>query len=95
MREFEAVKPNIHRSSSNLIHHYTITCIFLVNPFPNIPFCDRSKFKEAVDDDWNVAIKGFYDTDCIENIVGKGEIAHLINFTFSHNVFLKFVSSIF
>ena len=28
------------------------------------------------DDNWNVAIKGFLDTDCIENIVEKGEIAH-------------------
>ena len=33
------------------------------------------KFKEAADNNWNVAIKGFYDTDCLENIVGKGEIA--------------------
>ena len=28
----------------------------------------------------NVAIKGFQDTDCIENIVEKGEIAHLEQF---------------
>ena len=57
-----------------------------VNPFPNTPFWDRSKFKEATDDNRNAAIKGFQDTDSIENIVEKGEIAHL---TFFHNVFLK------
>ena len=26
--------------------------------FLNKPFCDRPKFKEAADDNWNVAIKG-------------------------------------
>ena len=31
----------------------------LVNPFPNTPFWDRPKFKEAADDNWNVVIKGF------------------------------------
>ena len=30
-----------------------------VNPFTNTPFWDRPKFKEAADDNWNVAIKGF------------------------------------
>ena len=30
-----------------------------LNPFPNTPFWDRPKFKEAADDDWNVAIKEF------------------------------------
>ena len=29
------------------------------NPFPNTPFWDCPKFKEAADDNWNVAIKGF------------------------------------
>ena len=61
----------------------------LLYPFLNTPSWDRPKFKEAADDKWNVAIKGFYDTDCIENIVEKGDIAHLSNFTFFHNVFLK------
>ena len=47
-----------------------------INPFPDTPFWDRSKFREAADDNWNVAMKGFLDTDCIENIDDKGEIAH-------------------
>ena len=40
-------------------------------------------------------VKGFQDADCIENtcIVEKGKIAHLSNFTFFHNVFLKLFSS--
>ena len=29
------------------------------NPFPNTPFGDRPKFKEAADDICNVPIKGF------------------------------------
>ena len=36
--------------------------------------------KEAADDNKNVAIKGFYDTDYMENIVEKGEIAHFEQF---------------
>ena len=51
-----------------------------INPFPNIQFLDCPKFKEAADDNWNVAIKGFSDTDYIENIVEKGEIAHFEQF---------------
>ena len=30
-----------------------------LNPFPNTPFWDCPKFKEAADDNWNVATKGF------------------------------------
>ena len=51
-----------------------------VNPFPNTPFWDHPKFKEAEDDNWNVVIKGLKDTDCIENIVEKYEIAHFEQF---------------
>ena len=53
------------------------TCI---NPFPNTPFWDHPKFKEAADDNWTVAIQRFKDTDYIENIVEKGEIAHFEQF---------------
>ena len=48
------------------------------NPFPNTAFWDSPK--EAANDNWNVAIKGFQDTDSIENIVEKGEIAHFEQF---------------
>ena len=47
-----------------------------INPFPNIPFWDRPKFKEATDDNRNVANRGFFNTDCREDIVEKVEIAH-------------------
>ena len=30
-----------------------------LNPYPNTPFWDGPKFKEAADDNWNMAIKGF------------------------------------
>ena len=46
-----------------------ITKITRFNAFPNTPFWNRPKFKEAADDNWNVTIKGFQGTDCIENIV--------------------------
>ena len=41
------------------------------SPFPNTSFRDPVIFKEVADDNSNVAIKGFYDTDYIENIVKK------------------------
>ena len=52
-----------------------IGSIFSFNPFLNTPFLDRPKFQEVADDNLNVANKGFKNTDCIENIVKKGEIA--------------------
>ena len=64
----------------------------LIKPFPDTPFWDRPIFKEAADDNWNVAITGFLDTDCIENIVKNGEIAH---FEQCHLFFLKFSKSFF
>ena len=36
-----------------------VIVINLFNPFPNTPFWDAPKFKEAADDNWNEAIKGF------------------------------------
>ena len=66
----------------------------LFNPFPNTPFWDHPKFKEAADDNWNVATERFQDTDCIENNVDKGEIAYLEQFHLFHNVFLKNFSSL-
>ena len=50
------------------------------NPFTNTPFWESPKFKEAADDNWNVAFKGFEDRYCIENILEKGEIAHFEQF---------------
>ena len=54
--------------------------IWYLNPFPNTLFWDRLKFQEAADNNWSAAIKGFLDTDCLENIVEKCEIAHFEQF---------------
>ena len=68
--------------------------VLTLNPFPNTPFWDRSKFKEAADDNWNMAIKGLLDTECIENIVEKGEIAHFKQISpFFPLCFLNLISS--
>ena len=64
--------------------------LFLFNPFPNTPFWDHPKLKEAADDNLNLAIKGFQDTDCIENIVEKGEIAHFEQFRLFLQCFPKY-----
>ena len=68
--------------------------LLFVNPFLYTPFWDRPMFKEAADDNWNVATKRFQDTDCIENIVEKGEIAQNEQFHLFHNFFLKLFSSL-
>ena len=52
-----------------------------LNPFSNTHFWDRPKFKDAADNNsGNVATNRFKDTDCKENIVEKGEIAHFEQF---------------
>ena len=43
---------------------------FLIHHFETVP-----NSKKLLDDRWNVAIIGFKTTECIENIVKKGEIA--------------------
>ena len=63
--------------------------VILFNPFPNAPFWDHPKFKKTADDNWNVAIKVFQVTDCIENIVEKCEIAQNELFHSFPQCFLK------
>ena len=58
-------------------------------PFPVTIFREGPKFEEATDDNWNLAITGFLDTDCIENIVEKGEIAHFEQFHLFSQCFSK------
>ena len=41
-----------------------------------------------------MGLKGFLDTDCIENIMGKGEISHFEQFHLFPHVFQKLFSSV-
>ena len=43
--------------------HYNSDVMATLKPFPNTPFRDRPKFKEAADDNYNVGVKGFKDID--------------------------------
>ena len=65
----------------------------LINPFPSTPFLISPNFREAADDNCNMAVKGFSDTDCIENIVEKGEIAQNEQFHLFPQCFPKAFSS--
>ena len=58
----------------------------LVNPFPNTPFWDCPKFKEAAENNWNVAIKDF---KMQETFWKKVKLLKMSNFTFFHNAFPK------
>ena len=40
-------------------HVTNMLSTLIIDPFPNTPFWDCPKFKEATDDNWNVANKGF------------------------------------
>ena len=39
---------------------------FLFNPFPNTPFWDHPKFKDAADDNWNVAVNPLPDDKILD-----------------------------
>ena len=53
---------------------------------------DQTKLKAFADDKLNVTKMIISVFDIVENIVGKGEIACTSNFSFSHNVFKRFLS---
>ena len=59
------------------------------NTFPNAPFWGSSKCEEAADNNGNVVIQGFQDTDCIEDIVKIGKIAHIEQFHLFPQCFSK------
>ena len=67
--------------------HRTMQLLEILNPFPDTAFWHVPKFEEAAGDNWNVVIKGFYDTGCMENNVGKGEIGHFEQFHLFHKIF--------
>ena len=49
----------LHRRTRVRVNHFwSVFWVFIINPFPNIPFSDRPKFREAADEKRYVAIKG-------------------------------------
>ena len=56
MKLLSANRSNLRRKK--ICHRKTDKCPY-INLFPKSPFWDCPKFKEAADDNWNVAIKGF------------------------------------
>ena len=66
---------------------------YFINPFPNTPFWISPNLRDAAEENCNMAIKGFSDIDCIENIVEKGEIAHFEQFHLFPQCFPKAFSS--
>ena len=59
------------------------------NPFPEDKILDQTKLKAFADDKLNVTKMIISAFDRVENIVGKGEIACISNFSFSHIVFKR------
>ena len=62
-----------------------IGCLLKVNPFPDNKFLDFSKLKEFADDNLILMTMAGSSQKRVENIVGKGEIAH----SPFHTLFLK------
>ena len=65
---------------------------FVLNPFPHEKILDQTKLKAFADDKLDVTKMIISVFDRVENIVGKGEIACKSNFSFSNNVFKRFLS---
>ena len=79
-----------------LLKYITSLYSSLYNPFPNIPFWDRPKFKEAADDNWNVAINPLPHNSTFwrardiwlwKTLWEKEKLLVTSNFFFFHNVF--------
>ena len=62
---------------------------FFLNPFPNDKILDSSILKEFADDNFNFDENGRKFLKWVENIVGKGELLILSNFSFLHSVFKR------
>ena len=59
---------------------YVRALLFSVNPLPNDKIFDRSKLKESADDSFKFDENSRKFSKCIENTVGKGEIARYEQF---------------
>ena len=63
----------------------------MVKPFPKQQILDLSKLIELAEDKFEFDENGRKFPKWVENTVGKGEIAHMSNFSFSHSVFKRLV----
>ena len=59
------------------------------SPFPKRQILDSSKLKEFADDNFKFDENGRKFSNWIENTVGKEEIVHYENFSFTHSVFIR------
>ena len=72
----------------------TIICFFskhFCEPFPKWQISDASKLKKFGDDNFKFDENGRKFLKWVENIVGKGEILVMSNFSFSHSVFNRLI----
>ena len=72
---------------SQILFHCVLT-------MPTRQNLDWTKLKAFADDKLHVTKMILFAFDRVENIVGKGEIACISNFSFSHNVFKRFFSQV-
>ena len=70
----------------------TVTNSIPFNPLPDNKILDWSKFKQIEDDIFKFDENSRKFSRRVENTVGKGEIAHYEQFTFSNSVFKRLVS---
>ena len=61
----------------------------MFNPFPHDKILDQNKLKAFADDKLNVTKMIISVFDRVENIMGKGDIACTISFSFSPQCFQK------
>ena len=64
----------------------------LFNPLLNNKILNQTKLKAFADDKLSETKMTISVFDRVENIVGKGEIACISNFSFSHDVFKRLLS---
>ena len=63
--------------------------MLLLNPLPDDKFLDRFKLKQFADDNFEFDVNSKNFSRLVENIVGKGEIAHYEQFILFPQCFQK------
>ena len=78
--------------SKGLVEKHLLVLCRIINPLPDDKILDSSKLKEFADDNFKFDENGRNLSKRVENTVGKGKIARYEQFSFSHSVFIRFVS---